>query len=223
MRPLARPPAITASRSAPTAPWSTTCTPNRSSRPRRSSRGRPGAGRAATGPRCPEARGRSSTPAASVTSRRTFRAGRCPTTRSSTSSRHSSSGRVVKLMLRHDRLSADALLSVAREVGGHLAEFSHSNSADGLLEISAAGVSKATALARFCERARHRRRGRDRVRRHAERPADAAMGRLRGGGRQRPPRCDRRRRRGHRIERGGGRRPRARAAVQLAVRLTSGW
>ena len=62
----------------------------------------------------------------------------------------------VKLMLRHDRLSADALLSVAREVGGHLAEFSHSNSADGLLEISAAGVSKATALARFCERAGHR-------------------------------------------------------------------
>ena len=57
----------------------------------------------------------------------------------------------VKLMLRHDRLSADALLSVAREVGGHLAEFSHSNSADGLLEISAAGVSKATALARLCD------------------------------------------------------------------------
>ena len=57
----------------------------------------------------------------------------------------------VKLMLRHDRLSADALLSVAREVGGHLAEFSHSNSADGLLEISASGVSKASALARLCE------------------------------------------------------------------------
>ena len=56
-------------------------------------------------------------------------------------------------MLRHDRLSADALLSVAREVGGHLAEFSHSNSADGLLEISAAGVSKASALARLCESA----------------------------------------------------------------------
>jgi len=58
---------------------------------------------------------------------------------------------VVKLMLRHDRLSADALVSVAREIGGHLAEFSHSNSADGLLEISAAGVSKASALARLCE------------------------------------------------------------------------
>jgi Cof subfamily protein (haloacid dehalogenase superfamily) len=58
---------------------------------------------------------------------------------------------VVKLMLRHDQLSADALVSVAREIGGHLAEFSHSNSADGLLEISAAGVSKASALARLCE------------------------------------------------------------------------
>ena len=34
----------------------------------------------------------------------------------------------VKLMLRHDRFTSDALLSVAREVAGHLAEFSHSNS-----------------------------------------------------------------------------------------------
>ena len=57
----------------------------------------------------------------------------------------------VKLMLRHDRFSSDALLSVAREVAGHLAEFSHSNSKDGLLEVSAAGVSKASALARLCE------------------------------------------------------------------------
>ena len=57
----------------------------------------------------------------------------------------------VKLLLRHDRLSADALLSAAREACGHLAEFSHSNSADGLLEISAAGVSKASALARLCQ------------------------------------------------------------------------
>lgn len=57
----------------------------------------------------------------------------------------------VKLMLRHEHLSADVLLQTAREVAGHLAEFSHSNSHDGLLEISAAGVSKATALARLCE------------------------------------------------------------------------
>jgi len=56
----------------------------------------------------------------------------------------------VKLMLRHPELLADALLERAREVVGHLVELSHSNAADGLLEISAAGVSKASALARLC-------------------------------------------------------------------------
>jgi len=56
----------------------------------------------------------------------------------------------VKLMLRHDRLLADALLERAREVVGHLAELTQSNSNDGLLEISAAGVSKASTLARLC-------------------------------------------------------------------------
>ena len=58
----------------------------------------------------------------------------------------------VKLMLRHDRLTADALLERARETCGHLAELSHSSATDPLLEISAAGVSKASALARLCER-----------------------------------------------------------------------
>jgi Cof subfamily protein (haloacid dehalogenase superfamily) len=57
----------------------------------------------------------------------------------------------VKLMLRHDRLTADMLLERARELCGHLAELSHSSTTDALLEISAAGVSKATALARLCE------------------------------------------------------------------------
>lgn len=57
----------------------------------------------------------------------------------------------VKLMLRHDALLADALLERARAVVGHLAELTHSNSSDGLLEISAAGVSKASTLARLCE------------------------------------------------------------------------
>jgi Cof subfamily protein (haloacid dehalogenase superfamily) len=57
----------------------------------------------------------------------------------------------VKLMMRHDEVLADVLVQRAREVAGHLAEFTHSNSSDGLLEISAAGVSKATGLARFCE------------------------------------------------------------------------
>jgi Cof subfamily protein (haloacid dehalogenase superfamily) len=56
----------------------------------------------------------------------------------------------VKLMLRHDRLTADALLERARDACGHLAELSHSSTTDALLEISAAGVSKATALARLC-------------------------------------------------------------------------
>jgi len=57
----------------------------------------------------------------------------------------------VKLMLRHDRLTSDVLLDRARELCGHLAELSHSSSTVPLLEISAAGVSKATALARLCE------------------------------------------------------------------------
>ncbi|MGI8571167.1 MAG: Cof-type HAD-IIB family hydrolase [Solirubrobacteraceae bacterium] len=56
----------------------------------------------------------------------------------------------VKLMLRHQGLSADDLLRRARELVGELAELSHSSSADVLLEISAAGVSKASALSRLC-------------------------------------------------------------------------
>jgi Cof subfamily protein (haloacid dehalogenase superfamily) len=57
----------------------------------------------------------------------------------------------LKLMLRHDQHTADALLARARELVGHLAELSHSNSAESLLEIAAAGVSKASALALVCE------------------------------------------------------------------------
>ncbi len=56
----------------------------------------------------------------------------------------------VKLMLRHPELLADVLLERARETVGHLVELSHSNASDGLLEISAAGVSKASALAHVC-------------------------------------------------------------------------
>jgi Cof subfamily protein (haloacid dehalogenase superfamily) len=63
----------------------------------------------------------------------------------------------VKLMLRDERHNADGLLAIARGLVGHLAEPSHSNSADSLLEISAAGVSKASALADLCaERGIHR-------------------------------------------------------------------
>ncbi len=55
-----------------------------------------------------------------------------------------------KLMFRHERHTADALLERARALVGDLAELSHSNSAESLIEIAAAGVSKATALERVC-------------------------------------------------------------------------
>lgn len=56
----------------------------------------------------------------------------------------------IKLMFSHGQFAADEMLSRARAaVGGH-AELTHSNSADGLLEISAVGVNKASTLARLC-------------------------------------------------------------------------
>ncbi|MCI0687018.1 MAG: HAD family hydrolase [Sporichthyaceae bacterium] len=54
-----------------------------------------------------------------------------------------------KLLARHLSMDPDVLLERTRSVAGHLAEFTHS-SRDGLVEITAPGVSKATALARFC-------------------------------------------------------------------------
>jgi hypothetical protein len=57
---------------------------------------------------------------------------------------------VVKLMFRHERHTADAMLARAQAAAGHRAEVTHSNSAGDLLEISAVGVSKATALAAVC-------------------------------------------------------------------------
>jgi Cof subfamily protein (haloacid dehalogenase superfamily) len=59
---------------------------------------------------------------------------------------------VVKLMLRHGSLRADQLLVRAREAVGDRVEMAHSNAAGALLEISASGVNKGTALMRFCER-----------------------------------------------------------------------
>jgi Cof subfamily protein (haloacid dehalogenase superfamily) len=63
---------------------------------------------------------------------------------------------LAKLLARHEELDSDALLAAAREViGDELATLTHS-SADGLLEISAVGVSKATTLAALCaERGLH--------------------------------------------------------------------
>jgi Cof subfamily protein (haloacid dehalogenase superfamily) len=57
---------------------------------------------------------------------------------------------VAKLLARHEGLTADELLARAREVvGADLASLTHS-SRDGLLEISAAGVTKASTLTAVC-------------------------------------------------------------------------
>ncbi|HVE64678.1 MAG TPA: HAD family hydrolase [Mycobacteriales bacterium] len=53
---------------------------------------------------------------------------------------------VVKLLVRHEGMTGDELLAAGRAALGELVEATHS-SADGLLEISARGVSKATGLA----------------------------------------------------------------------------
>ncbi len=56
----------------------------------------------------------------------------------------------VKLLLRHPHLTVGELAARARELVGHLVEVTYSSSEDALLEISAAGVSKASALAGLC-------------------------------------------------------------------------
>lgn len=56
---------------------------------------------------------------------------------------------VVKLLARHPELGPDEFLERAHEVVGDSCTVTHS-STDGLLEISAAGVSKATGLALVC-------------------------------------------------------------------------
>lgn len=55
----------------------------------------------------------------------------------------------VKLLARHESMGSDDLLAAARQVIGDVVEMTHSSSS-GLLEISAAGVSKATTLASLC-------------------------------------------------------------------------
>jgi hypothetical protein len=57
----------------------------------------------------------------------------------------------VKLMLRSPAATADRLVSIAREAVGDLVEVTHSSTADTLLEMSAAGVSKGSSLAALCE------------------------------------------------------------------------
>jgi HAD superfamily hydrolase (TIGR01484 family) len=60
----------------------------------------------------------------------------------------------LQLMVRHPWLTGDELLARARDLVSDLAELSHSSTADTLLEIGAAGVSKASGLALLCERRR---------------------------------------------------------------------
>jgi Cof subfamily protein (haloacid dehalogenase superfamily) len=60
-------------------------------------------------------------------------------------------GPAVKILVRHGSLTADELLASASEALGQTATVTHSNVNDRLLEISAAGVSKASTLARLCE------------------------------------------------------------------------
>jgi Cof subfamily protein (haloacid dehalogenase superfamily) len=57
---------------------------------------------------------------------------------------------VIKLLARHEELDADALLARAREVVGDLATLTHA-STEGLVEISGAGISKASGLAALAE------------------------------------------------------------------------
>lgn len=57
---------------------------------------------------------------------------------------------VVKLLARHEKLGSDDLLARARAAVGDLAECTHSSS-DGLLEMSATGISKASGLASLAE------------------------------------------------------------------------
>jgi HAD superfamily hydrolase (TIGR01484 family) len=56
----------------------------------------------------------------------------------------------VKLLVRHKAMDADALLAAAHAAVGDLATLTHS-STDGLLEVSATGVSKASGLAALAE------------------------------------------------------------------------
>jgi Cof subfamily protein (haloacid dehalogenase superfamily) len=57
----------------------------------------------------------------------------------------------VKLMLRAPDVTADELVTVAREAVGGLVEVTHSSTADTLLEMSAEGVSKGSTLAVLCD------------------------------------------------------------------------
>ena len=58
---------------------------------------------------------------------------------------------VIKLLFGHPDWKADDLLAVVRGSVGDLAEVTHSNPERATIELSAPGISKATALARLCD------------------------------------------------------------------------
>ena len=84
-------------------------------------------------------------------------------------------GPVIKLLARDDTSLGDPMLALAAPLIEDIATVTHSNPEDGLLEIAAPGVSKASTLAHVCARARRSPGGRRRVRRPAQRPADARV------------------------------------------------
>jgi Cof subfamily protein (haloacid dehalogenase superfamily) len=55
---------------------------------------------------------------------------------------------IVKLLIRHESMEPDVLLTKARDVAGDRVELTHSSN-EGLLEVSATGVTKASALAKL--------------------------------------------------------------------------
>lgn len=86
---------------------------------------------------------------------------------------------VVKLLCRDENSTGDHLLSQARDLLSGLAEPTHSNAADGLLEVSALGVSKAATLS---ELAAERGIGPDEVVAFGDMPNDLEMLRWAGRG-----------------------------------------
>ena len=95
-------------------------------------------------------------------------------------------GPVVKLLARHEELGPQDYWDAAEAVIGEQVTITWSSTST-LLEISAADVTKASTLALVADGLGVAPGGRARLRRHAQRPADAGLGRhvVRHG--QRPP------------------------------------
>ncbi len=92
----------------------------------------------------------------------------------------------LKILARHEELPAQEFWDLALAAVADRAVITWS-STSALLEISAAGVTKASTLALLCDRLGVGARRRRRVRRHAERPADARVGGPVLGDGRRPP------------------------------------